>query len=163
MRVPSNLSRAGLGFNMTPMIDVVFQLIIFFLLSSHLAQQEVQLELDLPRAASGQSPDKEEIRRVVINVLPDAPGGGGYARMPYPPTARYPAGKRIVVGGRFVDAEELAQLIDYESRRARREARGQLEVRLRCDRKVPYRVVQPLLIACARSGVWRVTFAVVEN
>jgi biopolymer transport protein ExbD len=158
MRVPSNLSRAGLGFNMTPMIDVVFQLIIFFLLSSHLAQQEVQLELNLPRAASGQSPDKEEIRRVVINVLPEAPRG-------------YPAGKRIVVGGRFVDAEELAQLIDYEARRAPRASRrgtqgvpgGQLEVRFRCDRKVPYRVVQPLLIACARSGVWKVTFAVVEN
>jgi biopolymer transport protein ExbD len=134
------------------MIDMVFQLIIFFLLSSHLAQQEVQLELDLPRAASGQSPDKEEIRRVVINVLPDQHSG-----------------KRIVVGGRFVDAEELAQLIDYEARRAPR-ARGtqgapggQLEVRIRSDRKVPYRVVQPLLIACARSGVWRVTFAVVEN
>jgi len=154
MRVPSNLSRAGLGFNMTPMIDVVFQLIIFFLLSSHLAQQEVQLELNLPRAASGQSPDKEEIRRVVINVLPEQQ-----------------AGKRIVVGGRFVDAEELAQLIDYEARRAPRAPRrgtqgvpgGQLEVRFRCDRKVPYRLVQPLLIACARSGVWKVTFAVVEN
>jgi len=150
MRVPSNFSRAGLGFNMTPMIDVVFQLIIFFLLSSHLAQQEVQLELNLPRAASGQSPDKEEIRRVVINVLPEPPRG-------------YPAGKRIVVGGRFVDAEELAQLIDFEARRARREVNGQLEVRVRSDRKVPYRVVEPLLLACARSGVWKVTFAVVEN
>ena len=146
MRVPTNLSRAGLGFNMTPMIDVVFQLIIFFLLSSHLARQEVQLELDLPQATSGQAPDKEEIRRVVINVLPNEQ-----------------AGKRIVVGGRFVDAEELAQLIDYEARRTRREARGQLEVRIRSDRKVPYRVVEPLLVACARCGVWKVTFAVVEN
>jgi biopolymer transport protein ExbD len=146
MRVPSNLSRAGPGFNMTPMIDVVFLLIIFFLLSSHLAQQEVQLELDLPRAASGQSPDREEIRRVVINVLP---------------------GERVMVGGRLLGGEELAQLIDYESRRARRGtqgvAGGRLEVRLRCDRKVPYRVVEPLLVACARSGVWKVTFAVVEN
>jgi biopolymer transport protein ExbD len=146
MRVPSNLSRAGLGFNMTPMIDVVFLLIIFFLLSSHLAQQEVQLELDLPRAASGQRPEEEEIRRVVINVLPEQH-----------------AGKRIMVGGRLMRGEELAQLIDYESRRARGEARGRLEVRIRSDRKVPYRVVEPVMVACARAGVWKVTFAVVEN
>jgi biopolymer transport protein ExbD len=150
MRVPSGLSRAGLGFNMTPMIDVVFLLIIFFLLSSHLAQQEVQLELDLPRAASGQSPDKQEIRRIVINVLPDGR-----------------AGKRIMVGGRLMGGQQLAQLIDYESRRARRDTQGvpggQLEVRIRADRKVPYHVVEPLLLACARSGVWKVTFAVVEN
>jgi biopolymer transport protein ExbD len=146
MRVPSNLSRASLGFNMTPMIDVVFLLIIFFLVSSHLAQQEVQLELDLPEAASGHTPAEEEIRRVVINVLPEQQ-----------------AGKRIMVSGRLVAAEELAQLIDYESRRARREARGQLEVRIRSDRRVPYHVVEPLLVACARSGVWKVTLAVVEN
>ena len=52
MRVPSNLARGSLGFSMTPMIDVVFLLIIFFLVSSHLAQQEVQLDLDLPAKAS---------------------------------------------------------------------------------------------------------------
>ena len=34
MRIPNHLSRGGLGFNMTPMIDVVFLLIIFFLVSS---------------------------------------------------------------------------------------------------------------------------------
>ena len=146
MRVPTSLSRADPGFNMTPMIDVVFLLIIFFLVSSHLAQQEVQMELDLPQAASGQAPGEDDVRRVVINVLP-------HAR----------AGKRIMVGGRLMGGQQLAQLIDYESRRARSEERGQLEVRIRSDRKVPYRVVEPLMVACARSGVWKVTFAVVEN
>ena len=42
--------------NMTPMIDVTFQLIIFFLLSSRLAQQEA-LELDLPTAATSSPGD----------------------------------------------------------------------------------------------------------
>ena len=31
MRVPSSATSANVGINMTPMIDVVFQLIIFFL------------------------------------------------------------------------------------------------------------------------------------
>ena len=72
MRVPSNLSRGSVGFNMTPMIDVVFLLIIFFLVSSHLARQEVQLDLDLPPATSGHAPEEDEsVRRVVVNVLPE--------------------------------------------------------------------------------------------
>ena len=53
MRVPSRVLSHQVGFNMTPMIDVVFQLIIFFLLSSHLAKQETQLPLPLPEAISG--------------------------------------------------------------------------------------------------------------
>ena len=142
MRVPTNLSRGSLGFNMTPMIDVVFLLIIFFLVSSHLVRQETQLELeelDLPEAGSGQRADESKIRRVVVNVLPDQQSGG-----------------RIMVGGRQIRRRELAELIGYGGRAGRH-----LEVRIRADRKVPYRVVEPVMIACARAGVWKVTFAVV--
>lgn len=143
MRVPSNLSRGSVGFNMTPMIDVVFLLIIFFLVSSHLARQEIQLQLDLPDAGSGRRPEEDpQTRRVVVNVLPDRSAGGN-----------------LVVGGRVVHEDELAEMIGYESRRSGRA----LEVRIRSDRKVPYRVVEPVMIACAKAGVWKVTFAVVEK
>jgi biopolymer transport protein ExbD len=140
MRVPASASRGGLGFNMTPMIDVVFLLIIFFLVSSHLAQQETQLELDLPAAASGERPGEDAIRRVVVNVLP---GGEG----------------RIQVGAKVVPPQDLEQLIGYESR----QTGGKLEVRIRSDRRAPYRLVEPIMIACAKAGVWKVTFAVVAE
>jgi len=51
MKIPQT-HRAGVGFNMTPMIDVVFLLIIFFLVSSHLAKQERRLKLDLAQAGA---------------------------------------------------------------------------------------------------------------
>ncbi|MBT6848587.1 MAG: biopolymer transporter ExbD, partial [Planctomycetaceae bacterium] len=54
MQTPRYARSKETGFNMTPMIDVVFLLIIFFLVSSHLARQETQLELDLPEASSGE-------------------------------------------------------------------------------------------------------------
>ena len=142
MRVPSNLSRGSPGFNMTPMIDVVFLLIIFFLVSSHLARQETQLELDLPDAASGEPPKEDEARRVVVNVLNDAP-----------PEAR------IQIGGNVMTEDQLIDVIRYESRRAESN-REDLEVRIRSDRRVPYRVIEPIMVACARAGVWKVTFAV---
>ncbi len=142
MRLPNHLSRGGLGFNMTPMIDVVFLLIIFFLVSSHLARQEVQLELDLPSAASGLPVPEEEARRIIVNVLPE------------PQQQR-----RIMVGGRLLDSHELARMIRYEKERTE----GDLEVRIRSDRGVPYRDVEPVMLACVRSGVWNVTFAVVAG
>ena len=36
-------------------------------------------------------------------------------------------------------------------------------VRIRGDQSVPYREIEPILLACARAGVWNVTFAVVEK
>ena len=53
---------------MTPMIDVVFLLIIFFLVSSHLAKQESQMDIDLPNAESGLESEPSTNPRIVINV-----------------------------------------------------------------------------------------------
>jgi len=142
MRAPSHLSRGAVGFNMTPMIDVVFLLIIFFLVSSHLARQEVQLELDLPEAGTGQRADDDSTRRVIVNVLPEPRAEG-----------------QLMVGGRLMQSDELKQVIGFESR----QADGSLEVRIRTDRRVPYRLVEPIMLACAEAGVWRVTFAVVRE
>ncbi|MHC4406488.1 MAG: ExbD/TolR family protein [Planctomycetota bacterium] len=145
MRTPSNLARGGLGFNMTPMIDVVFLLIIFFLVSSHLARQEVQLDLDLPEAVTGQPTAEDEARRVVVNVLSEARRQG-----------------QIQLGGEVMDSRRLAEVIGEENTKARSDKEG-LEVRIRTDRLVPYAVIEPILLACWRAGVWNVTFAVVSN
>ena len=142
MRVPSNLSRGSVGFNMTPMIDVVFLLIIFFLVSSHLARQEIQLELDLPAAASGRADEESDVRRVVVNVIHQAPPE-----------------RRIQVGGHVMDLDQLARLIRYERQRTP----DALEFRIRTDRRVPYRRIEPILLACQDAGVWNVTFAVITK
>ena len=137
MRTASLRERSEIGFNMTPMIDVTFLLIIFFLISSHLAQQEVQMELELPAAETG-SEASEESRRVVVNVLPEG---------------------TMMTGGKLVNANELQRIFEFE----RRQVGEDLEVRIRSDRHVPYRAVEPIMIAAARAGVWRVTFAVVRR
>lgn len=137
MRTASLRERSEIGFNMTPMIDVTFLLIIFFLISSHLAQQEVQLELELPAAETG-SGAIDESRLVVVNVLP---------------------GGTIMTAGKLVDAEQLQRIFDFE----RGQAGEDIEIRIRSDRHVSYRAVEPIMIAAARAGVWHVTFAVVRR
>jgi biopolymer transport protein ExbD len=143
MRSPTNLGRGSIGFNMTPMIDVVFLLIIFFLVSSHLARQETQVAVDLPGAVTSDRREEENVRRLIVNVLSET---------------------QILVGTQPIEPARLETLLNYESRRSLGAGHTRpLEVRIRTDRTVPYRTVEPILLACARSGIWNVKFAVINN
>lgn len=138
MRAPTGHSRGDVGFNMTPMIDIVFQLIVFFLVASHLAQQETQLELALPDAETGRPAVDAPARRVVVNVQPNG---------------------ELSLSGQPVTADDLEQRIGVEAR----EHGADVEVRIRADRRVPYRVIEPILTACTQAGIWKVTFAVIRD
>lgn len=58
------------GFNLTPMIDVVFQLLIFFMLATTFQDPEKELDIELPVAESGSEQDKET-EELIINVFQD--------------------------------------------------------------------------------------------
>jgi biopolymer transport protein ExbD len=135
MRPPQRHRAALVRVNMTPMIDVTFLLIIFFLLSSHLAQQETQLELDLPSAASGRQAVDDERPRLSVNVRADGD---------------------VMLGSTPTEPQQMAQRLQIERQRLGDE----MEVRIRADRSVPYSAVAPVLLACADAGIWNVTFAV---
>jgi len=138
MRTPDLHRRRSLDMNMTPMIDVVFLLIIFFLVSSHLVRQQNQLPLDLPEATVGERAVDDERPRVVVNVLP-----GGELR----------------VEGSVVSPQSLADLL----RRERQKSGGDLEIRVRGDRGAAYANIEPILTKAARAGLWNVTLTVVEK
>ena len=138
MRVPTRTVSSEVGFNMTPMIDVVFQLIIFFLLSSHLAKQETQLPLPLPAADSGTVQAADNRPRLTVNVLADG---------------------TLLVANRPITSDDLVSLL-----RDRRAMHGnELEVRIRGDRSVLYSRVEPVLLACAKAGIWNVAYAVMRK
>jgi biopolymer transport protein ExbD len=65
----------GIGFNMTPMIDVVFQLIIFLMLANDMSRKEIE-DLLLPDATHGEE-DKglNEKTRVIVNLMKNETGG----------------------------------------------------------------------------------------
>ena len=137
MRRLNSAERSPVSFNMTPMIDVVFLLIIFFLVSSHLARQESQLPLPLPVSDSGSEAIDDEKDRVVINILQDG---------------------KTQLAGRPVELNELKQRLANQLIESK-----DLELRIRSDRQVPYRFVQPVMSAAADVGIWRVTFAVIQS
>jgi len=139
MQLPQRHRRTRVGFNMTPMIDIVFLLIIFFLVSSHLAKQESQMPLPLPTAKSDQQAE-DDVPRVIVNIRESG---------------------EVLLTGQTIDPPQLTERLARQ--RIARGAEGRdLEVRIRSDRRVPYRFVAPVLRACAASGIWNVKFAVVR-
>ena len=134
MRIPSQLRRSAVDFNMTPMIDIVFLLIIFFLVSSHLAKQEAQMELPLPIAASGEPERTQRNRRLTLNVNNDG---------------------SLWLAGKPVATDELLPRLNTVAAE-----NSQLEIRIRSHRRTPYRLIELVMLTCARSGVGDVTLAV---
>lgn len=137
MRVPSNLKPGQAEFNMTPMIDVVFLLIIFFLVSSHLAKQESQMPLPLPTAQSGQEIIDDQQPRVIVNIEVDG---------------------SLILAGRRVPPDQLKERLAAERQRSG----DSIELRIRCDRQTPYANVKPVMLAATEAGIWSIAFSVIR-
>jgi len=75
--------------DMTPMIDIVFQLLIFFLVTAQMAQQ-TRAQLDLPKE-KGEEEKQQDIAGLTVNVLADG---------------------SIVVNDQTVSLEALDRMID---------------------------------------------------
>lgn len=137
MQVPTSSHRRSVGANMTPMIDVVFLLIIFFLVSSHLARQENRLPLELPVASTFDPTDPEKAP-LTISVDDQA---------------------NWLVSGDVVDLETL-RLILADLRITKG---SDAAIRIRTDGGVQYQYVEPVLREAALAGVTDAAIAVREE
>lgn len=136
MRIPHSGDDGRLSTNMTPMIDVVFLLIIFFLVSSHLARQESRLPLNLPAATTHRT-DVEQPHVLTINVDQQA---------------------RWMVTATAIDETRLAEMLSAHLGEHGPDA----AVRIRTEQTIPYGRVEPILRITAEAGLWNVAFAVHE-
>jgi biopolymer transport protein ExbD len=138
MRIPTRGRQHGLRFNITPLIDVVFLLIIFFLAATHFVRSETFEPVELPEAVKAAEEEDEQPRRLVVTITAD---------------------QKLHVGAREVDLPAVENMVLAGSERDA----ADFEVRIRADRNVPYRAVEPIMLSCARSGVTRVKFAVIQK
>jgi len=124
--------------NLTPMIDVVFQLIIFFLLVAQFSRQQ-SIELELPRVRSAEAGGDADESRAVVNVVPvdQVEAMGGAYR----------------VGSLSFDATEEGVEAMAGLLRVMRERRPGLKVFIRADRREAYGRVHPAMAAVTLAGV----------
>jgi biopolymer transport protein ExbD len=122
-------------FNLTPLIDIVFNLIVFFALASLYVRKETARPVALPTARQFDVNENAAPRRLTITVGPD---------------------RRIFVAGEQVAPGDVEGLL---VERAGSEPQT-LDVRLRADRSVPFTDVKPMIVACARHGITNLKVAV---
>ena len=131
MRLDDDDGEAGDVINMTPMIDVVFLLLIFFLAATTFAREEVELDLRLPQAKSGQAGKGDT--QLVVNVFADG---------------------RITVDGREVPLPALQQKLQAAVQRNAEQA-----VLVRGDQESRFGTGLAVLDACRLAKVKKVDFA----
>lgn len=118
--------RDEVGFDFTPIIDIVFNLLIFFLVATSFQQVEREAQIALPETVAA-GPISASLREIVINV--DRAG-------------------RMIVNGQPTDEARLAAMLTD----AIKSNPGQ-KVNVRADRSTPYENVARALDICKRSGI----------
>ncbi|MBI2192875.1 MAG: biopolymer transporter ExbD [Planctomycetes bacterium] len=129
--------------NLTPMIDVTFQLLIFFMVCSEMAKQDQIAELHLPKADAAKPDDKPEVNRLVINVLPAGDGSG----------------VRYIVAGEDRNDRALRAVVYKEAELARGEGGFSTRpVLIRADQDVNYGYVQRVMDLLMQYKIWKISF-----
>jgi biopolymer transport protein ExbD len=115
-----------------PMVDIVFLLLIFFLVTWNFSRNETELEVKVPKAREGKE-TRRAVGEVILNVKADG---------------------TIVMNRRTMDSqalmETLTKIVSLYPDQA---------VILRADENTDYRHVVEVLDACRRANIWNVAFA----
>ena len=124
------------GLNLTPMIDVVFLLLIFFMLATTFMDPERDINLDLPKASdSGTSAEQSE--ELVINVMRD--------------------GSVVVGGAQLDDNGLLATLRQAALKDAER------QVTIRGDRMTRHENIVKCMNLCGTAGLSNLAISTIDG
>jgi biopolymer transport protein ExbD len=116
---------SGIHIDFVPMVDILFNLLVFFLLATSLkiAEREMQVALPFSRAAG---PISTAMREIVINVGPDG---------------------QIIVGGKPMAPEDLGEMVKSAVAN-----NPDQKISVRGDRTTAYANVVRVLDICKASG-----------
>jgi biopolymer transport protein ExbD len=128
-------SQDEVSFQLTPMIDMTFLLLIFFMVTQKITEQELSVPVRLPIAPTAAAPEKVE--RDVINL----DGEGNY-----------------YIGDRRASTEEVLAHLRVKFRDY-----PPLQIYLRADRNTPSKKIREFVDMAAEVGAIDLIFGVHEN
>ncbi len=118
------------SFQITPMLDVVFLLLCFFVTTSVYSQWESEVNIKLPTAKKAEAPQRLP-GEVIVNLTADG---------------------KVIINRRELTFEELG-------RKCALLARDGHKLILRADKDVRYEYVMKVLDICKQCGLWNISFA----
>jgi biopolymer transport protein ExbD len=117
---------------LAPMIDIVFLLLIFFIVTWQYTRSETELSVSVPTAEEGVQ--KNRLRgEIIINVMADG---------------------SLKVEGSVVDLAQLRQKLSLVAKQFKNQP-----VRIRGDGGVNYQRIVEVIDTCQKSGIWNISFA----
>ena len=131
--MPLKTQQDQIQLNFTPMIDVVFLLIIFFMVATEVAEIERNIELELPKVASaGEAAQPKQPRAVTVF-----------------------ADRHVELDGEPVERASLVRQLT-----AARRASPDMEVILHGDADCPFQHVADTLAACHEAQITQIGITV---
>ena len=124
--------------DMTPMIDVVFQLIIFFVTTIDMENKALETKVRMAMSPNGPVEEKKDPRTVVVDVEQDG---------------------TIKIGRSKVDTGTLRTIL----KNARIASGSTTPVVIRADFDVEHKHVYEVMHACGAAGLWKIRFAALKE
>ena len=132
MKFRETISQQGAELELAPMIDVVFLLLIFFIVTWQFARFERDMDISVPAAEEAEDTDRQA-GEIIVNVRENG---------------------TIVLNGREVSPDELLSKL-----RAISEAYPDQAVILRGSSDANFQAIINVLDEIKKAGIWNVAFA----
>lgn len=132
MKFRDTSSQQGAELELAPMIDVVFLLLIFFIVTWQFARFERDMDISVPAAEEAENTDRQ-IGEIIVNVRSDG---------------------SIILNGRDVSEPELLTKLQSIS-----EAYPDQAVILRGSSDADFQSIINVLDQIKKAGIWNVAFA----
>ena len=137
MKLENKEAGEDIEMDMSPMIDMVFLLLIFFIVASQIIDEKPKVLV--PEASAATKPSDDLENRLMISVSKDEP-----------PEYFFRLEK--------VEYPELARRIQQEF-----DANPELRILIRSDGETKYKVTEKIMMACAEAGAVDIIFAATEE
>ncbi len=123
---------------MTPMIDVVFELIIFFVVTLKMSQEKDEtIRLEDGKHGIVLTPEKLPPGHMIVDIAKNG---------------------RISMNNGTMTAEQVGQRVKDRYRRY-----GEFPVLIRADYRVQHKHVAQVMNACTANGIWKIAFVAVHE
>ena len=124
--------------DMTPMIDVVFQLIIFFVVTAAMQDKAMETNVRMAMAPNGPVEETKDPRTVTVDVIED--------------------GTIQIMKTRISEGQLLTTLNN-----ARKTAGQSTPVVIRGDLETKHEAIKRVMDICGKAGLWKIRFAALKE
>lgn len=127
---------AALSVNMTPLIDVVFLIIIFFIILINFSEKHIR-EVQLPKADEARPSQTDKTQKVLLVIKSD---------------------ELIFLQRKKVDLPQLSKaLMDAHPHPL------QMTVQIRADKDIPYAVLKKVMATLAKAGYSKIELSTLKD